>query len=83
MNEFLVNLPFWAISLYSFVWFVRCDRFSSCVFFALLTIAGAAIPVGININIRDVPPNAQALQNAHAAIIGKLRAELDECREEK
>ena len=81
MNEFLVALPFLVATFYCGAkgtlgggWYFIFWMLNSwvCLFGLILATAH-----------EYHRPDPKALQNAHAAIIGKLRAELDECREEK
>lgn len=83
MSEILVLLPFSvAVFLLVLELFRHEPGWRAYLIIAMtgLCIAGQVLIV---FSTERHYPDPNVLQNAHTAIIGKLRAELDECREEK
>lgn len=86
MDEFWVTLPLLVLGAYFFAksLLVPLGNISGiywlCGSFGCLV---ATFPLTKMAHGEHYSTDPNALQNAHTAIIGKLRAELDECREEK
>lgn len=79
-----VSLPFFASYIYALSIHNRClptmrsGVRASLALFVLLMCTSHVMVLSAH---EQHPHDPNALQNAHTAIIGKLRAELDECRE--